>query len=331
MASPFFSVLVTAYNRADHAERCVRSCMQQTYEDFEIVVVDDGSTDGTAAALADLGEPRLRVVRHKENRGISPARATAVEHARGDWLVMLDSDWTLLPHSLDRLHTLIERLPQGIRIIRSRLRSDDGHIDPGVWPASSGEVAITDYHGRLLWLEAVAVANASSDAGHCMHRSVFETTKYFTDRRGAMETLWELNLARRESSLWAPDILGLQHTDASDSHTRGADASRLIPRLLAEAPDGLWMAETMLAEHGAELARHAPHYRRWLLENAAVHAFLARDRIAGIRHTWAAVRAGSVDAHVWATLVLGIAGPKPLAYAKLARRRGRAGLRTTQS
>ena len=119
-AYPFFSVLITAYNRRDQIERCVRSCTQQTFEDFEIVVVDDASTDGTARVVIAIDEPRLRVVTHDRNRGISPARATAVAHAQGQWLVMVDSDWELFPHSLARLRALIDELPPGVRIIRSR-------------------------------------------------------------------------------------------------------------------------------------------------------------------------------------------------------------------
>jgi hypothetical protein len=316
MPGPFFSVLITTYNRAEDVERCVRSCLQQTFGDFEIVVVDDASTDATPAVLAALDDPRLRVVTHERNRGISPARATAVDHAQGEWLVMVDSDWELLPHTLARLRKLIAELPSGVRIIRSRLQRDDGQIDPTILPNG-----VTDYHGRLAWLEALAVEGASSDAGHCIHRGVFETTNYFGDRRGATETLWETNLARRESSLWVSDVLGRQHTDASNSHTRDASASRLIPRLLEEAPDALWMAETMLSEHEAELARYAPHYRRWLLESAALQAFLAGDRRAGIRHTGAARRAGSAGTQLWITLGLGVLGPRALARAKLAGRR----------
>ena len=94
---PFFSVLITAFNRQHEIERCVRSCIRQTFDDFEIVVVDDASTDATAGVLAAIDEPRLRVVTHERNRGISPARATTVAHARGEWLVMVDSDWELFP------------------------------------------------------------------------------------------------------------------------------------------------------------------------------------------------------------------------------------------
>jgi glycosyltransferase involved in cell wall biosynthesis len=317
MSGPFFSVLVTAYNRASEVERCVRSCIEQTFGDFEIVVVDDASTDATAAVLAAVPDPRLRVVSHDRNRGISPARATAVDHARGEWLVMVDSDWELFPHTLARLRMLIDTLPPGVRIIRSRLESEDGTAMPGVMPAR-----ITDYRGRLEWLEALAVAGASSDAGHCIQRGVFEHTNYF-DRRGALETLWETDLARREPSLWVPDILGRQYVDAANSHTRDASAARLIPRLLSEAPDALWMAETMLAEHGPELARHAPRYRRWLLESAALQAFLAGKRRAGLRHARAALRTGPADPQLWATIALGALGPRALAEAKLAGRRWR--------
>jgi glycosyltransferase involved in cell wall biosynthesis len=320
MPGPFFSVLVSTYNRGPEVERCVRSCMAQTFEDFEIVVVDDASTDRTAESLAGLEEPRLRVVRHEHNRGISAARATAVKHAAGEWFVILDSDWELLPHSLARLNGAIDDLPTGVHIVRSRLQTDDGALQPGIMPTG-----ITGYHERLRWLEQLTLNRASSDAGHCIHRSVFETTNYFEDRRGAMEGLWETNLARRERSLWLADILGMQHVDAANSHSRDADPSRLIPRLLLEAPDDLWMAETMLAEHGAELARYAPHTRRSLMARAATQAFLAGDRRRGLRHTWRAAKSGSRGSKLWITAGLGLLGPRALAHAKLARRRRRPG------
>lgn len=322
MPGPLFSVLISTYNRAHEVQRAVRSCSEQTFGDFEIVVVDDASADGTADVLAALGEPRLRIVPHERNRGISAARATGVKHARGEWLVFLDSDWELFPHTLARLRTLIDGLPAGVHIIRSCLEAPDGSVQPGIMPTG-----ITGYDERLHWLEELTIARASSDAGHCIHRSVFETTNFFEDRRGAMEGLWETDLARREQSLWVPDILGKQHVDAANSHSRDANASRLISRLLLEAPDDLWMAETMLAEHGAALDRLAPLTRRALTERAATQAFLTGDRRRGVRHTWDALRSGSRHGKVWITLGLGLLGPRPLAYAKLAGRRRRLGAR----
>jgi hypothetical protein len=311
-AQPYFSVLITAYNRAGQLTRCIRSVSEQTFGDFEIVVVDDASTDATAEVLAAIQEPRMRVITHPVNRGISPARATTVQEAQGAWLVMLDSDWELVPESLQRLRALIDGLPEGVRMIRSCLRWDDGTVSPSVLPAG-----VTDYPGRLKWLEAQWLDGGSSDAAHCIHRDVFVRTNYPSDRRGVIEMKWETDIARDEPSLWVPDVLGLQHTDAANSATRETKASRLMPRLISEAPDLRWMAETMLADHGRELARYAPNYRRWLLESALLESLLCGDRRAGLRHFRQTRRAGVSGPQPWATLALGLIGPGALARAKL--------------
>lgn len=308
---PFYSVLITAYNRAWQLERCLQSVRAQAFDDLEIVVVDDASTDDTAAVVDAWGDRRMRVITHQVNRGISAARATSVEHARGTWLVMLDSDWEFVPGALDRLRELIAELPSGVRMIRSRLRWDDGSVSPSVLPTS-----VTDYHGRLRWLEAQWLDGGSSDAAHCIHRDVFARTSY-PERRGGIEMKWETDVSRREPSLWVPDVLGLQHTDAANSATREVEAKRLMPRLIEEAPDLLWMAETMLCDHGSELERYAPSYRRWLIESAAAEALLSGDRRAAVRHCFEARRAGSTRRKVWPVLALGLIGPGALARAKV--------------
>jgi hypothetical protein len=120
--------------------------------------------------------------------------------------------------------------------------------------------------------------------------------------------------------MWIPDVLGLEHTDAVNSVTRDARPTQLVPRLIAEAPDVRWMAETMLAEHGEQLRRHAPHYHRWLLETAAQEAFLCGDRRAGLRHSRRALRDRPTNRRIWASLMLGLLGPRGLARAKTAAR-----------
>src|SRR5690348_2825682 len=104
MPSPFFTVVVTTYNRERIVRRCVDSCLAQSFDDLEVVVVDDASTDGTVAALEAYEDPRVRVVVHERNRGINPARHTGAVAVQGEWVVVVDSDDELMPDALERLH-----------------------------------------------------------------------------------------------------------------------------------------------------------------------------------------------------------------------------------
>lgn len=91
MSIPAVSVIIPTYNRAKVIEKALRSALAQTYQDMEIVVADDGSTDDTGAVVAALGEPRVRFVR-KENGGCSSARNFGISEARGRYVAFLDSD-----------------------------------------------------------------------------------------------------------------------------------------------------------------------------------------------------------------------------------------------
>jgi hypothetical protein len=89
--SPRVSIVMPTYNRADSILRAVDSIRAQWFEDWELVVVDDGSTDGTADVLGGLSEPRIRVVR-QANGGTYVARNTGLGAVRGDFVAFLDSD-----------------------------------------------------------------------------------------------------------------------------------------------------------------------------------------------------------------------------------------------
>lgn len=98
--TPTVSVIIPTYNRAHLVGRAIRSVLNQTYQDFEIIVVDDGSTDKTEEVVKSFNDPRIRYIRHEQNRGGSAARNTGIRTARGGVIAFLDSDDEWLPEKL---------------------------------------------------------------------------------------------------------------------------------------------------------------------------------------------------------------------------------------
>ena len=91
-STTFVSIVLPTYNRKALLKRAVDSVLNQTHPDFELIVVDDGSTDGTAEAIALLGDPRIRFLQLEQNRGAGAARNAGIQQAIGRFLAFQDSD-----------------------------------------------------------------------------------------------------------------------------------------------------------------------------------------------------------------------------------------------
>lgn len=101
MADPLITVAISTFNRASYLEESLRSVFAQTFQDFEVIVVNDGSTDETATILDRLDDPRLRVF-HQENRGLAAARNLITRESRGKYIAVHDDDDIMLPWRLER-------------------------------------------------------------------------------------------------------------------------------------------------------------------------------------------------------------------------------------
>lgn len=110
MPTPLVSVIIPAYNQAHYLGQAVQSALAQTRPDLEVLIVDDGSTDTTAAVARAFGDERVRYL-HQANRGLSGARNTGLRQARGAFLTFLDADDAFLPDKLAVLLAEFERGP----------------------------------------------------------------------------------------------------------------------------------------------------------------------------------------------------------------------------
>lgn len=124
MAAPKVSVIIPTYNRANLISQAIESVLQQTFSDFEIIVVDDGSTDDTEAAVKAYGD-RVRYV-WTPNGGTGHARNVGMQHARGMYFTFLDSDDLLYPYALELQTRLLERFP-AVAMVCAEMTGFDDH------------------------------------------------------------------------------------------------------------------------------------------------------------------------------------------------------------
>jgi glycosyltransferase involved in cell wall biosynthesis len=116
---PAVSVILPTFDRAAVIRRSIRSVLGQTYGDFELIVVDDGSTDATLEQVASFHDRRIRRIRLERNLGPAAARNAGIEAARGRLLAFQDSDDEWLPEKLGRQLRAFERCGPGVGVVYS--------------------------------------------------------------------------------------------------------------------------------------------------------------------------------------------------------------------
>jgi glycosyltransferase involved in cell wall biosynthesis len=127
MAAPFFSVVIPVYNRAAALAAALASVRAQSFQDFEIVVVDDGSKDNPRAVVERLNDPRIRFIR-QINAGGGAARNTGIDRAQGAFVAFLDSDDVFLPQHLENMHALLNGTTGLAGYARVRVDRGEGRI-----------------------------------------------------------------------------------------------------------------------------------------------------------------------------------------------------------
>lgn len=107
---PFFSVIIPLFNKAEYVERTLNSVLLQSFDDFEVIIVNDGSTDNSLKIAESFTDDRI-VIYSKDNKGVSTARNYGVTKATSNYIAFLDADDIWKPNHLDALHNLIVDMP----------------------------------------------------------------------------------------------------------------------------------------------------------------------------------------------------------------------------
>lgn len=123
---PLVSVIVPFYNGKRFIGEAIDSVLNQTYQSLEIIIVDDGSTDDPESAVGPfLSDPRIKLIKHGQNKGISAARNTGIKASGGEFIAFLDQDDMWLPEKLERQVIIFENSPSDVGLVFSNVNTID--------------------------------------------------------------------------------------------------------------------------------------------------------------------------------------------------------------
>ncbi len=120
------SVIIPTYNREQTIGRAIRSVLSQTYDNYEIIVVDDGSTDHTKTAVEQIADERIRYIRLEHNHGAGYARNAGIEESRYDYIAFLDSDDEWKRFKLELQMQRMQELPEEVGLVYCRMSGERG-------------------------------------------------------------------------------------------------------------------------------------------------------------------------------------------------------------
>jgi glycosyltransferase involved in cell wall biosynthesis len=299
---PFFSIIIPIYNREALVGRSLRSCLSQSFTDFEIVAVDDASTDSSIAAVEAFRDPCIRLLRHTVNRGRCPARNTGMAAARGQWFVFLDSDDELLPGALEMIQARAIAAPSDATALRFMCVDERGTS-----PDPPHDDRVIDYEDFLRmqdpWL------HGRQEALPCSRASSFPAVRYSEGH--APESWYHLELVRHGRVVLCREIVRRYHHDAPQRVTRPVPRQSL--RWAADEVDDL---QRVLTTHGDALRRLAPSTYFLNTAAGATSAFLCGRRLLGVRLCVQLLRRGPFSPRTWFLLLVGLIGRHPLAAAQ---------------
>jgi glycosyltransferase involved in cell wall biosynthesis len=243
--NPLVSVILPTYNRADFLGRSVRSVLNQTFSDFELIIVDDASTDHSKEVIDAFNDQRLIYLEHEQNRGGSAARNTGIKAAGGKFIAFQDSDDEWLPEKLEKQIRILADSPPEVGAVYTgfwRFQGGDKEYIPG--PAH--RVKEGQIHRELL------KANFITTQAAVVKKECFQKAGMFDETLPRLQD-WELflRISKYYEFLYIPEPL------VHSFFTEGCISSK--PKALVEA------IEIILKKHLEDYKTHPEAYANQLI------------------------------------------------------------------
>lgn len=249
-----FSICVSSYKDAEYLPACIDSVLHQSFVDFELVIVDDGSPDNTASILKDYAERdgRVKPIIKSHNEGVHLGRKSAVEQCSGDLIILLDSDDELEPGFLSELNDYSLAHPAdiyhfGIKVVNAGVSEQEriefeSYVNRDIEPLNGSDICNAAFSSEAGYRQDWRITQRAYDARY--FKRVFSDMT--NDRMGRAQDGYEcfVALAEADSQLTCNDIVGLKYYLG-----RGVNSgSKMSPDSFLRSAQGFWSSVTHMAD-----------------------------------------------------------------------------------
>jgi glycosyltransferase involved in cell wall biosynthesis len=264
-----FSIITPTYNRANLIERAIKSVLKQSYQNFEMIIVDDGSTDNTDEIVSKyLHDKRIRYVKATQNGGVNKARNIGLRNIDkdSDWITFLDSDDEFYPDALENIYFSIERKPE-VKYFRFPISYVNGTTKCNFNLFNNlgdFELYLKFYHNYGDWVSVI-------------NEEIIHKGFLFDERVLAFESLTWLNLHKKEKIFY-------EHTFVLLCHVDNVSLTRSIIKNRSNYENEKKAVDFILNEYGNDFNKNNKKvFVSYLYEQAILNIILGNKKIGVIK------------------------------------------------
>lgn len=175
---PFFSVIIPLYNKEKYIEKALKSILNQTFTDYEVLIINDCSTDKSAEIASTFLSEKVQLIHHEKNSGLAASRNTGIKKARANYVTFLDADDVWKPHFLEKIFQLIETFSEA-RIFATNYEE--------IWdqtvkkPHNGSENLPEHFTGYVDFFKINLKQGIYNHGSVCVHKEVYEKVGFYNE------------------------------------------------------------------------------------------------------------------------------------------------------
>ncbi len=175
---PFFTVIIPLYNKEKYVSGAIESILNQTFTDFEVLIVNDCSTDKSMEIASKFVSEKVQIIHHEKNSGLAATRNTGIKKATSNYVTFLDADDLWKPHFLEKVYNLIQHFPEA-RIFGTNYEE--------VWdktiknPHNNSDSLPENFVGYVNFFQINLKQGIYNHGSVCLHKEVYENVGFYNE------------------------------------------------------------------------------------------------------------------------------------------------------